>query len=51
MKNLRNRVRLSLGEGKNSGKNTWMAKVIDLLIIFSIFSNPCDRASDLWASS
>jgi voltage-gated potassium channel len=29
-------VRLSLGEGENSGKNTWIAKVIGLLIVFSI---------------
>ena len=36
MKNLRNRVRLSLGEGENSGKNTLIAKVIGLLIVFSI---------------
>jgi hypothetical protein len=30
MKSLRNRVRLSLGEGENSGKNTWIVKVIGL---------------------
>jgi voltage-gated potassium channel len=36
VKNLRNRVRLSLGEGENSGKSTLIAKVIGLLIVFSI---------------
>ena len=36
MKSLRNRVRVSLGEGKNSSESTLLVKAIGLLIVFSI---------------
>ena len=36
VKSLRNRVRVSLGEGKNSSESTVLVKAIGLLIVFSI---------------